>query len=195
MPLGANKAAIMGVAGVSTETVVLLYDQDASSDASLEITSGITSAYSSYVISWYNCNPETDGVHWQFQANASGESGYNETITNTYVEAYYGEAGGGANVAYVIGRDQAQGTGYIDLSQIVGSDADQSCAGELQIFNPSSTTYVTNFISRCQMSYKVEMSIDCFVGGYFNTTAALTNLSFKMSSGDFDGTVKMWGVK
>ena len=35
MPLGANKAAIMGVAGVSTGDVVLISSQTASDDASL----------------------------------------------------------------------------------------------------------------------------------------------------------------
>ena len=44
MPLGANKAAIMGVAGTAvTGDVVLLYDTDSSNVASVAITSGITS--------------------------------------------------------------------------------------------------------------------------------------------------------
>ena len=36
---------------------------------------------------------------------------------------------------------------------------------------------------------------DTFQGGYFNFTAALTNVQFKMDSGDWAGTIKMWGVK
>ena len=35
---------------------------------------------------------------------------------------------------------------------------------------------------------------DYFVAGYFNVTAAITNIQFKMDSGNFDGKIKMWGV-
>ena len=34
-----------------------------------------------------------------------------------------------------------------------------------------------------------------FVAGYINDTTAIDDINFKMSSGDFDGTIKMWGVK
>tara|TARA_R110001592_G_scaffold243537_1_gene504544 strand:+ start:1773 stop:1901 length:129 start_codon:yes stop_codon:yes gene_type:complete len=36
---------------------------------------------------------------------------------------------------------------------------------------------------------------DSYVAGYFNTTAAITALDFKMSSGNIDaGTIKMYGL-
>jgi len=38
-------------------------------------------------------------------------------------------------------------------------------------------------------------SLEAFTGGYFNTTSALTKIQFKMSSGNFDGTIKMYGIK
>jgi len=34
------------------------------------------------------------------------------------------------------------------------------------------------------------------VAGYFNTTSAITGLSFKMESGNIDaGTIKLYGIK
>jgi len=32
------------------------------------------------------------------------------------------------------------------------------------------------------------------MGGYGNTASAITQVDFKMSSGNFDGKIKMWGV-
>jgi hypothetical protein len=34
-----------------------------------------------------------------------------------------------------------------------------------------------------------------YIGGYINTTTAIDDIKFQMSTGDFDGTIKMWGVK
>jgi hypothetical protein len=33
-----------------------------------------------------------------------------------------------------------------------------------------------------------------FCGGYINTALAIDEVSFKMSSGNFDGTIQMWGL-
>ena len=105
MPLGAFKAALMGTAGVSTGDVVLLHDTDYSNAASASITSGITSTYGEYIFKFYNINPATNNAQFRFQANAVGESGYNETITSTNIEAYQAEAGGG-NFGYNQGQHQ-----------------------------------------------------------------------------------------
>ena len=64
------------------------------------------------------------------------------------------------------------------------------------LFNPSSTTYVKNFISR-NSTYQDNNSInDNYVSGYFNTTSAIDEIQFKFDSGDIDaGTIKLYGIK
>ena len=38
--------------------------------------------------------------------------------------------------------------------------------------------------------------VNTFVGGYFNTTSAITGIQFKQSSGNIDsGTIKLYGIK
>ena len=39
-----------------------------------------------------------------------------------------------------------------------------------------------------------DVSQDVFVAGYVNTTAAIDDIQFKMSSGNMDGVIKMYGV-
>jgi len=194
MPLGANKAAIMGVAGVSTGDVVLLSNQTASGDSALSFT-GMSSTYGEYIFKFYNINPATDDTNLSFQFNASGESGYNETVTTTFFRAKHDEADSTYNLAYVAGSDLAQATSFQQVTQGSGNGADESSVGEMHIFNPSSTTYVTHFNVMTQIYQNGNASFHAFVGGYVNTTAAITDVQFKMSSGNFDGKIKMWGVK
>ena len=194
MPLGANKAAIMGVAGVSTGDVVLLSSQTATSDATLSFTSGITSTYGEYIFRFYSVSPETDGENLTFQVSTDGGSSYGLTVTSSYFMAYHTEADESA-LTYLTGEDQAQGTAFQRISHDVGDGADESAVGELHLFNPSSTTYVKHFYSR-SVNYGANHSAqDEYCGGYFNTTSDIDAVQFKFSSGDFDGTIKMWGVK
>ena len=195
MPLGANKAAIMGVAGVSTGDVVLLSQQTASDSASISFTSGITSTYGEYIFRFYNINAATDQGIFGFQANASSQSGYNETMQTTFWRAVHQEDDGQTALGYDENQHQAQGTAFQGISTYLGNGSDENTAGELHIFNPSSTTYLKHFISHFNAYEYTNDSREYFVSGYFNTTAALTEFQFKMASGNFDGTIKLWGVK
>jgi hypothetical protein len=196
MPLGAFKAALMGTAGVSTGDVVLLSSQTASNSASLTFSSGITSTYGEYIFKFYNIGPATNGTKFQFQVNATDGADYNDSaITSTCINAYQDESGSSTNLGYEAGRDQAQGTAFQDLTEGQGNGSDESSAGELHLFNPSSTTYVKHFYSRMNSYYKDDYTMEFYIAGYINDTTAIDDIQFKMSSGNFDGTIKLWGVK
>ena len=198
MPLGANKAAIMGVSGVSTAaSVVLLNTLTATSSTTLSFTSGIDSTYGEYIFKWYNVNPETDNAFFQFQANATDSTSYDEYITSAVFIAFANEADSDTNFTYVhdagTDYDQAQGQAYQQLCTI-GNGADESAVGELHLFNPASTTYVKHFYSTAGTTHGSDYTRSMRVGGYFNTTTAIDDIQFKMSAGDWDGKIKMWGV-
>jgi hypothetical protein len=196
MPLGAHKAAIMGVAGVSTGDVVLIYDTDHSNVSSVEITSGITSTYGEYIFKFYNVNPATDGTKFRVQFNGVGESGFNETITSTFFRAWHYENDSETHIQYLVNDDQAQGTAGQDMTEGQGSDTDENAAVTMHLFNPSSTTYVKHFYGFASTSGgSAIVQYNHYFAGYINTTTAIDEVEFKMSSGNFDGTIKMWGVK
>ena len=174
---------------------VLLSTQTASDSASLSFTSGIDSTYKEYVFEFVDINPATDDVEFSFQGNSVGGSGYNETITSTYFYALHDEADSQTGLTYGTADDQAQGTTFQAVADAIGNGADECCAGELHLFNPSSTTYVKNFYSRVQMYHTGNMSVDRYAAGYMNTTSAIDEIQFKMSSGNFDGKIKMYGIK
>ena len=195
MPLGAFKAALMGTAGVSTADVVLLSTTTASNAATVSITSGIDSTYGEYIFRFYNLNPTADAAfQWQVDANG-GDDGYNDIyITSTFFRAYHIENDSAAALTYNTGNDEAQTQAYADLIQTITNGADENGNGELHLFNPSSTTYVKHWYSRISANDGT-YGMDNFAAGYWNTTSAINAVNFKFASGNFDGTIKMWGVK
>ena len=197
MPLGAHKAAIMGVAGVSdAANVVLLATNNITSGvAASAFTSGLTSTYGEYIFKFYTMHPATNDVYFEFNVSIDGGSNYNVVKTTTFFQAQHSEDNSEAGLSYKNGDDLAQGTGYVRLATNLGNDADQHCAGELHLFNPASTTYVKHFYSRAVTPHSGDLTNDAFIGGYANTTTAVNAISFQMSSGNIDiGKIKMWGV-
>ena len=195
MPLGANKAAIMGAAGVSTGDVVLIQSQTASDDASLDFTSGIDSTYGEYIFGFYNIHPETDRANFGFQFNVASQSGFNEVMTTEIFRAIHAEDDSEAVMQNLTAVHQNQGTD-LQVCQIdFSSDADASGAGIVHLFNPASTTYTTHFMSRSHNNSDHPQIHDTFLAGYVNATGAVDEVQFKMSTGNMNGTIKMWGVK
>ncbi len=174
--------------------MVLLSTQTASNAASVSFTTGIDSTYKLYIFKFYDVNPATDGAEFSFQANAVGASGYNETMTTTFFNATHWENDGSGAFGYGAGSDQAQGTAFQDISYGIGNGADESAAGELFLFRPSSTTYVKHFYSTANGYYQLDASTNFFCGGYINTTSAIDEVSFKALSGNIDVIIKMYGI-
>jgi hypothetical protein len=139
--------------------------------------------------------PSTAGQELKFQVNASGGSGFNETMTTTFFDADNLESGSGGTLQYEANDDQAQGTAYQKLTRATGGDADATCAGELFLFNPASTTYVKHFYSRFNEYFSSSpRTLDNFVAGYINTTTAITEIDFKFNTGTITGVIKQYGL-
>jgi hypothetical protein len=175
----------------------LLETQTASSSATLSFTDNIDDTYKEYVFKFYNMHPATDEVIFQFQGNAAGGSGYNETITSSFFRAYNYESSGSPTVAYYTSGDQAQGTAfqYITGGTAVGNDNDQCCSGTLHLYDPSSTTFVKHFMSISNTIGPTNYTMNDFSAGYFNTTSAIDEIQFKFSSGNIDsGVIKLYGI-
>ena len=169
--------------------------QTASSSASISFTSGIDSTYKEYIFYFVNIHPATNEADFQFQGNAVGESGFNETITSTVFKASHNESDSQAKIQYESGSDLAQGTGFQTLGIFSGSDNDQSTTGTLHLFNPSSDTFVKHFTARIQSAQANDYSFDTYIAGYFNTTSAIDEIQFKFASGNIDsGQILLFGL-
>ncbi|MDP6772274.1 MAG: hypothetical protein QF704_16330 [Anaerolineales bacterium] len=176
--------------------MVFISSQTASSSSSVSFTSGIDSTYDEYVFYFVGINPATDSVEFSFQVNATGQSGFNETMTTTWHQAYHYENNSASGFGYHTGYDQAQGTSYQVFVGSLGSGSNECCAGQLHLFSPASTTYVKHFYSRLNENTANDISGDRWSAGYINTTSAITEIDFKMSSGNInEGTIYLYGIK
>ena len=172
--------------------MALILSQTADGDATISFTANIDSTYTSYLFKFYNINPVTDGAYFQFQA---GSGTYDTTTTTTYFHAEMSEGGADPSLANIPAETQAQGTDFQSINYNIGNGGDESMAGELYLFNPASTTYAKNFYSRAICHIAGDRIYNSYMAGYFNTASAITQVQFKMDSGNFDGIIKMFGMK
>tara|TARA_R100001086_G_scaffold199479_2_gene115693 strand:+ start:2055 stop:2600 length:546 start_codon:yes stop_codon:yes gene_type:complete len=175
----------------------LLSTSPASADSELDITSNITSAYDEYMFVFTDIHSGVDGADFQFQTSIDSGSNYNVTVTSTMFRTRHAEGDGTADLSYETGDDIAQGTSFVQLGRNLASgDADESGAGILHLFSPSSTTYVKHFYSRYHAVKDTgTMATTWFGSGYFNTTDDIDAIRFKMHSGNIDyGVIQMYGI-
>ena len=185
------------------DSMVLIKTETASSDSALSFVDGtsdvvLDSTYPIYLFKFINIHPSAE-AQFTFQGNAAAGSGYNETITSTAFQAYHTEDDtSAASMGYSSDNDQANGTAFQIISSVGGTQNDASLSGELWLFNPSTTTFVKHFLARTIEMYEDSApgAIKLHTAGFFNTTSAIDEIQFKMSSGNIDaGTIKLYGIK
>jgi hypothetical protein len=180
--------------GVSGSSLVLISEQTASSSSTISFTSGIDSTYKEYIFKFFDIHAGTDNVNFTVGFR-DGSTDYDATKTTTYFYGYNTEASGGGTLEYEASGDLAQGTGFQYLSSQMGTGNDECLVGTLHLFDPSSTTFVKHFMSTTNIYDRGDISVNLYVAGYCNVTAAIDGVQFKMSSGNIDsGTFKLYGV-
>lgn len=191
-----NNSAIVNVtalpSSVALGNMVLVSSATASSSATIDFTLGNLKEYQFYFV---DIHPQTDITHFQFQTSTDNGSSYGVTATTTLFQAWHDEADTGTSLEYDGSVDLAQNTSFQYLSNATGNDNDQCCSGSLTLFNPADTTFVKHFSADVNDYQYHNYSSRKLIAGYFNTTSALTNIRFQMSSGNIDsGTILMYGI-
>jgi len=197
-----NNASLNSVTSLPTAVdgkMKLILSTTASGNTTRSFTSGIDSTYRTYVFKFINIHPASDDVQFQFQGSTQGasssDSDYANTITSNSFKAFHYENGSSPTLEYDTGRDLANSTSFQPLTDGVSNDNDHSTSGELWLFNPSSTTYVKNFISTLHLVHASDRSNPQYTAGYFNTTSAINAIRFKFASGNIDsGTIALYGI-
>ena len=186
-----NMVFIKKITASSSATVSFV---DGSSDVVLDDT------YKEYLFTFNNIHPQTNLLGFLFNGSDDNSShSYDIAKTTTLFYARHKEDGSSGEMGYDTSRDLAQGIGFQYLNRLLSNDADGSLSGYLHLFDPSNTTFVKHFISVTnEMNLYGDSSVgthNVFTGGYFNTTAAITAIQFKMESGNIDaGDICLYGI-
>jgi len=186
--------------GLAIGDMILIKTLTASNSANLTFVHGASSVvldgtYKSYVFKFIEIHTSADVT---FQVNfRDGGTAYDATKTTLSFYAYHAEDDGENALSYVTSTDEAQTADPVVLTTSPGADNDESCSGELKLFNPASTTFVKHFIGRTNYvdGSSSPLSVDFNVGGYCNVSAAIDAVQFSCSSGNIDsGTIKLYGI-
>jgi hypothetical protein len=192
-----NATAFGSITGLGSMTFIKKLT--ASSSATLSFVHGSGgvdfSTYKEYVFTFKNIHPATDGAHLTFNGSIDAGSNYNVTKTTTWFFGYHNEGDSAAALTYSTGNDLAQSTDFQILASDIGNGNDEDGCGTLHLFNPSSTTFVKHFISRCHSYNSNDYANDIYIAGYFNDTNDIDAVQFKMSSGNIDsGDICLYGI-
>ena len=172
----------------------------ASSDGTLSFVNGasdvvLDNTYKEYIFIFKDIHPSANGAELTFNMSVDSGSNYNVTKTSTHFTAMHSEGDSDTQFFYSTSGDLAQGTGFQIMLRNLGNDNDQSGSAILNIFNPSSTTFVKHFICTSSSYAADDYARNGFTAGYGNTTSAVDAIQFKMSSGDIDaGTITLYGI-
>ena len=188
--------------GVPTGAMTLIKTLTASGASTLSFVHGassvvLDSTYKKYVFKFINIHP-SGANRFQFNGSIDAGSNYNVDKTSTVFIAQHDEdEGEDPSLIYQPGDDLANATGFQDLMAFGNQDDDNdhNLNGTLQLFEPSSTVFVKHFTSITQGNIDSNYSVQTFVGGYFNNANDIDAIRFQMNSGNFDGIIKLYGIK
>ena len=200
--LGFNSSA-NGFATISPGSMTLIKTLTASSSSTISFVHGtsdvvLDSTYPVYLFKFINVHPSNNGTGFAINLRTGSSGSYSAaTKTTTNFRAEHNEAGSETALGYSTSRDLAQSTGDINImGDTLGNGNDECASGKMYLFNPSSTTFVKHFLIQASMYHESNANQNCFVGGYANTTSAITSVRFKMVAGTVDaGTIKLYGIK
>ena len=195
-----------GAFSASLGSLVLIKTLTASSSATLSFVDGASSVvldntYPIYKFVFINIHPSASSeLSFNGSDDTSSHSYDIQKTTTSFYSFHREDDGGSTGVNYVTSADLHNGTGFqvFNPAAQIGTDNDESMSGEMWLFSPSNTTHVKHFMST-NVHPTNDSDVYCeqnFIAGYFNTTAAITAIQFKMGSGNIDsGVIKLYGIK
>jgi hypothetical protein len=185
--------------GLAKGAMTFIKKLTASGSATLSFVHGssgvvLDDTYKEYVFTFKNIHPATDNGVFSFNMSIDTGSNYNVTKTTTVFRTYHSEDNSAQALTYQGNEDLAQSTALQHLAY-QGNANDECMGGTLQLFNPSSTTFVKHFIYRGQFVQYQDSCQQWFVSGYGNTTSAVDAILFKYESGNIDaGDICLYGI-
>ena len=148
-------------------------------------------------------NPADDGEEFSFNLSTDGGSGYGVAKCSAYVYCYAPETGTygstlTVDAAYDLptGSAGAGGSNRQELMTALGNGADEDGFGILRLYTPASTTFMKMWTSHTVSHSATDQIRFIMTSGYtLSGTSAVDAVRFEASSGNFDGKVKMYGIK
>ena len=171
----------------STGALTLISTVTASNAATADITTGIDSTYDNYMVLFTGVRPAADSELY-VTLNVGGSYSPGTGFRTTSVGYYTGSAVTGTSTY----------TTFIKLNiYTLGSNTPSNANGQFWFFNPALTTTRKNFqwVFEGATSGATTTQIVNGAGYVEDTNAALTAVRFYASTGNINGTFRLYGYK
>ncbi len=179
------------IAGVSGSGLVLLEQYTASSSASLDFVTAITSAYDDYVFELVNVIPATNSVDFYQRMSTNGGVSYDSS--SLYNSSIFGWATAGT---VNTGNAAASPVGQLVLRNTteISNSSNYGLCGFVKLFAPASANYKRIHTEVSYFSTGSSLSRIVSAGSYANATA-VNAYRFLFSSGNIaSGTIRCYGL-
>lgn len=191
---GAGTVTIDG-SGISSGgggALVLLEQHTASSSATLDFTTAISSTYDQYVIELLHVIPATDNVFFYMRCSTDGGSSYDSTGIYD-VMSFYTSTSGSAAAAGTTGADLTA----FRIADGVGNDAGWGVTGTIKLTSPLDTASYKTVVGDGAWLYFGESTHPYrfgFAAAYRNLSA-VNAIRFLFASGNIaSGTIRVYGI-
>lgn len=175
--------------GGGSGSCVWLQRQTASSSATVDFASFISSTYTVYLFEFQDIIPATDNTNFLMRAGTGGGPTYDTGANYGYGDFRFAPAGSASNGA-------SSGQNQIDLSGNGGIDngANSSLSGFLKMYNPSGTAGYRRFVGELGYTDNSGTIVGNLVNAQYQTTTAITAVRFFMASGNIaSGIIDVYG--
>ena len=171
---------------------------DVTSVSEIDVTSGITNAYTEYWIVLTSFRGDNNGTLLNIAWTTDGTN-FDASQSTTYWRAQNDTGGTDGQMGYQTGEDSANDTNGVAIAADLGAETAEIHGGILKLYNPASTTLAKHWTSRIYCYHAGDYAQDNFVSGVINTTSAVTGFRLNFSAGSWDGgsngRIDLYGVK
>lgn len=165
--------------------MTLLQTQTASSSATIDFTSNITSAYKTYLCIFQRVKPATDAVSLYLL------TGNGSFASTGYAWANEQTAGGSSTPDGNTSDTQLR----LNAGAVIGNAAAEHISGYVYINDPSNTDGYPMFNWDLGLLNASSAYFRVYGGGTYNTSGAVDRIRFLFSSGNIaSGTFKLYGI-
>lgn len=187
----ASAGVISAVGGGSAGALVLLEQHTASSSASLDFTSSITSTYDEYMVEFISVLPATNGTNLLMRFSTNGGSSYDSAPNYRWVGFRSSNAGSAA-----AGSEAATSFNLTSNGGPVNGASSGGVVGSLKIYNPLTTTQSKLYQGDVGMNDGTGSSnVRAMISGTYASNTAVDAFQFLMASGNIAaGTIRVYGI-
>lgn len=177
------------IAGAPFSALTLLEQHTASSSATLDFTSAITSTYDEYQIELLNVLPATNNVTLEMLCSTNGGSTY-DTSALYVASVLEFNSTGSATVGQAIGSPTT--ALWLTASGNVQTTSTYGVVGHLRLYSPGSANHK---LLTGELLYNATVLQRIVLGGEYQSTTAVNAIRFLFSSGNIaSGTIRIYGV-